>query len=122
MMNAGRVKHHLFNSIDQAKNTLLIVGYCSPETPGGKLRDGAEEIRLFGEMKPVRARIEIMDSFSAHADRHELLDFLKHQKGRLKSLFLVHGTLDRQEQFRDLLNKHGFDDVKIPQLGENFKL
>lgn len=122
MMNAGRVKHHLFNSIDQAKNTLLIVGYCSPETPGGKLRDGVDEIRLFGEMKPVRARIEIMDSFSAHADRHELLDFVKHQKGRLKSLFLVHGTLDRQEQFRDLLNKHGFNDVKIPQLGENFKL
>ncbi|PHN05608.1 MBL fold metallo-hydrolase RNA specificity domain-containing protein [Flavilitoribacter nigricans] len=122
MMNAGRVKHHLFNSIDQDKNTLLIVGYCSPETPGGKLRSGAEEIRLFGEMKPVRARIEIMDSFSAHADRNELLDFVEHQKGKLKTLFLVHGTIERQEKFRDMLNENGFGDVQIPQLGESIKL
>lgn len=122
MMNAGRVKHHLFNSIDQARNTLLIVGYCSPNTPGGKLRSGVDEIRLFGEMKPVRARIEIMDSFSAHADRGELLDFVKNQKGKIKSIFLVHGTIERQEKFRDMLNESGFDDVKIPELGENFKL
>ncbi|MCB0631661.1 MAG: MBL fold metallo-hydrolase [Saprospiraceae bacterium] len=122
MMNAGRVKHHLFNSIDNPKNTLLIVGYCSPETPGGKLRDGAHELKLFGEMKPVRARIEIMDSFSAHADRHELLDFVRNQKGKVHSIFLVHGTIDRQEAFQDLLNKHGFDQVLIPSLGESFKL
>lgn len=122
MMNAGRVKHHLFNSIDQPQNTLLIVGYCSPETPGGKLRDGAEEIKLFGEVKPVRARIEIMDSFSAHADRNELLDFVSNQKGRIKSIFLVHGTLERQEEFRELLNRNGFGEVKIPQLGESFEL
>jgi metallo-beta-lactamase family protein len=122
MMNAGRVKHHLFNSIDNPRNTLLIVGYCSPETPGGKLRDGADEIRLFGEIKPVRARIEIMDSFSAHADRTELLDFLRHQKGSVKSIFLVHGTIERQEAFQTLLHANGFEQVEIPQLGENFKL
>jgi metallo-beta-lactamase family protein len=122
MMNAGRVKHHLFNSIDQAKNTLLIVGYCAPNTPGGKLLSGVDEIRLFGEMKPVNARVEVMDSFSAHADRSELLDFVKNQKGRIKSIFLVHGTIERQESFRDTLNENGFGDVKIPELGENFKL
>lgn len=122
MMNAGRVKHHLFNSIDHERNTILIVGYCSPETPGGKLREGVQEIKLFGEIKPVRARIEIMDSFSAHADRNELLDFVRHQKGRVKSIFLVHGTLDRQEAFREMLNENGFPDVQIPVLGETVKL
>lgn len=122
MMNAGRVKHHLFNSIDQSKNTILIVGYCSPETPGGKLRSGVEEIRLFGEYKPVRAHIEIMDSFSAHADRNELLEFIKNQQDQVKSIFLVHGTINRQEKFRDMLNENGFDEVLIPELGENFKL
>lgn len=122
MMNAGRVKHHLFNSIDHPRNTLLIVGYCSPETPGGKLRAGVDEIRLFGEMKPVRARIEIMDSFSAHADRSELVEFVENQKGKVRSIFLVHGTLDRQEAFRETLQENGFDKVEIPQLGESFKL
>lgn len=122
MMNAGRVKHHLFNSIDNPRNTLLIVGYCSPETPGGKLRAGVDEIRLFGEMKPVRARIEIMDSFSAHADRSELVKFVENQKGKVRSIFLVHGTIERQEAFRDTLRENGYEKVEIPQLGESFKL
>ncbi|HHB52349.1 MAG TPA: MBL fold metallo-hydrolase [Saprospiraceae bacterium] len=122
MMNAGRVKHHLFNNIDNPKNTLLIVGYCTPETPGGQLRNGVEEIRLFGKMKKVKMDVVVMDSFSAHADRGELLDFLKNQKGHLKKLFLVHGTLDRQEDFKDLLEENGFQNVSIPTLGEVVKL
>lgn len=122
MMNAGRVKHHLFHNIENPANTFLIVGYCSPETPGGALRDGAKELRVFGEEKVVRARIEIMDSFSAHADRHELADFLSNQKGTLKQLFLVHGTLDRQEAFRELLQGRGIGPVEIPELGQVYEL
>lgn len=122
MMNAGRVKHHLFNSIDQERNTVLIVGYCSPDTPGGKLREGVEVIKLFGEFKPVKAEIEIMDSFSAHADRTEMLAFLKNQRATVRKLFLVHGTLDRQEKFRDLLAQNGFKSVEIPALGQSYTL
>ncbi len=122
MMNAGRVRHHLFNSIDQSKNTLLIVGYCSPDTAGGMLRNGIETIKLFGEVKIVRAEIEIMDSFSAHADRHEILDFIDNQKSGLKKLFLVHGELDRQKSFTSLLNKNGFPNVEIPKLGQEFEI
>jgi metallo-beta-lactamase family protein len=80
MMNAGRVKHHLANHIEDKKNTILIVGYCTPDTPGGILRSGAEKIKLFGEVKQVRADIEIMDSFSAHGDRDEMKDFIENQK------------------------------------------
>ena len=120
MMNAGRVRHHLFNSIDKKNSTILIVGYCSPETPGGRLRDGAASIRLFGEEKLVKARIEVMDSFSAHADRNEMLDFIHNQRGHVKKMFLVHGTLDRQEKFRDFLSERGFRDVEIPELGQEF--
>ncbi len=121
MMNAGRVRHHLFNSIDQEKNTLLIVGYCSPGTPGGMLRDGIEELKLFGEIKPVKMEIEIMDSFSAHADRNEILTFLENQKN-LKNLFLVHGVLKKQESFKDLLASNGYNQVQIPRLGQQFDL
>ncbi|MCB9280310.1 MAG: MBL fold metallo-hydrolase [Lewinellaceae bacterium] len=122
MINAGRVKHHVFNSIDDERNTILMVGYCSPDTPGGKLREGVTALKLFGEFKPVKAEIEIMDSFSAHADRMELLSFVKNQRGSVKKMFLVHGTIDRQEKFRDLLMENGFRDVEIPVLGETFKI
>lgn len=122
MMNAGRVKHHLFNSIENANNTLLIVGYCSPDTAGGILRSGKETIKLFGEWKDVNMNIEIMDSFSAHADRSEILDFIKNQKQTLRKLFLVHGVPDRQKRFRTWLFDRGFKKVEIPKLGATYEL
>ncbi len=122
MINAGRIKHHVSNSIENAKNTILIVGYCAPYTPGGALREGKEVIKLFGEEKQVRARVEVMDSFSAHADKLELLEFVKNQRNRVKEIFLVHGTLDRQRPFSEMLNDYGFEKVSIPSLGESFDL
>lgn len=122
MMNAGRAKHHLSNSIEYKKNTVLVVGYCSPETPGGKLRAGAEKIRLFGDEKKVNARIEIMDSFSAHADRSELLDFVKNQNRKLRQMFLVHGNYEKQKQFKGYLEKHRFKNIVIPSVGQEFTL
>jgi metallo-beta-lactamase family protein len=122
MMNAGRVRHHLFNSIDNKKNTLLIVGYCSPDTPGGILRQGVETLKIFGEVKFVKMDIEIMDSFSAHADRVEILDFIKNQQGRVRKIFLVHGEIERQEQLQTYMFDRGFKKVEIPELGETFDL
>lgn len=122
MMNAGRVKHHLYNSISQSKNGILIVGYCAPYTPGGILRSGADKITLFGQRLDVNAEIHIMDSFSAHADKNEMTDFLKNQKGYMRKLFLVHGTLDKQTAFKEHLESKGFENIFIPQLGESFRL
>ena len=121
MMNAGRVKHHLFNNIENKKNTFLIVGYCSPDTPGGMLKNGIESIKLFGEHKMVKADIRVMDSFSAHGDRNEMYDFIENQKS-VKKIFLVHGELDRQEKFRTFLNEKGFGDIEIPAEGDVFEL
>ncbi|MEM6964993.1 MAG: MBL fold metallo-hydrolase [Bacteroidota bacterium] len=121
MMNAGRIRHHIFNNIDNQKNTLLIVGYCSPDTLGGILRQGAEKVKLFGEWKVVNMDIEIMDSFSAHADRGEIAEFLKNQKN-LKELFLVHGEPERQKRFKKMLVKKGFKSVRIPRLAQEFGL
>lgn len=122
MMNAGRVKHHLFQAIENPKNTIMIVGYCTPNTPGGKLIDGKDKIRLFGQWKEVKAEVVIMNSFSAHADQFELLDFLRPQRKQLKKLFLVHGTLDRQQIFQQALEKFGITNVAIPTLGETYLL
>ena len=79
-------------------------------------------MRIFGEEKIVKAEIEVMDSFSAHADRHELADHISNQKDSIRKLFLVHGTLDRQEAFRIFLQERGFHGVEIPELGQEFEL
>jgi len=122
MMNAGRVKHHLANNIENPNNTLLIVGYCSPQTPGGQLRAGKTEIKLFGKEMAVKMDVKTMDSFSAHADRNEIVDFLKNQKDNLSKLFLVHGNYETQQEFKYMLYQHEFKDVQIPNLGNEITL
>jgi len=121
MMNAGRIKHHLFNSMENPKNGLLMVGYSAPYTPGGKIRNGAKSLRLFGEKRNMNMKVYSMYSFSAHADRREMYDFIKNQKS-LKKLFLVHGEYDTQKEFKTYLGKHGFNSVEIPKLKEEFEL
>ncbi len=121
MMNAGRVRHHLFHNIDHPRNTFLIVGYCAPDTPGGMLLNGIEAIKLYGERKIVRARIERMDSFSAHGDRNEMMDFIRNQK-RMQKMFLVHGEYETQIAFRALIQSEHKVDVQIPKLAQEFQL
>jgi metallo-beta-lactamase family protein len=122
MMNAGRIVHHVFNNIENPRNTFLIVGYCSPNTTGGQLRAGAKSLYVMGQNKQVVADIEIMDSFSAHGDRVEMSDYLKNQVGSVKKIFLVHGTIDRQEKWREYLMDQGFKDIDIPNLGDEVTL
>lgn len=122
MMNAGRVKHHLFNNIEDPRNTFLIVGYCTPDTPGGKLRSGATSLKIFNQVKEVKAGVEVMDSFSGHGDRDEMKDFIINQKKKLKKLFIVHGEYDTQQAWRSFLRESGFEHIEIPALGETVRL
>jgi metallo-beta-lactamase family protein len=122
MANAGRVKHHLANNIDNPDATILIVGYASPQTPAGQLRNGAKHLWLFGENKTVNARIEVMDSFSAHADYKEIMDVIANQKGKVKKMFLVHGDYDVQQAFQKTLYTEGFRHIEIPELGQVVQL
>jgi metallo-beta-lactamase family protein len=122
MMNAGRIRHHLFNNIENQRNTILIVGYCAPNTPGGQLREGAKSLYLMGKNLQVLADVEVMDSFSAHGDRAEMLAMIENQKNSVKKVWLTHGTLDRQEKWREYLMENGFGNVGIPGLGEEEQL
>ena len=122
MANAGRVKHHLANNMEKPSTTVLIVGYASPDTPAGQLREGAKAVRLFGDMVRVNCDVEVMDSFSAHADYKELLQFLENQRVGLKKLFLVHGDFDTQIIFKKYLNDNGFPRIEIPELGETVEM
>jgi metallo-beta-lactamase family protein len=119
MMEAGRIKHHLANSISDPRNTILAVGYCSPMTLGARILRGDKEVSIFGTIYPVNADVERIDSYSGHADYNEMIGFLDCQdKTRVRKLILVHGEYKAQQFFSERLKESGFENVMIPELGE----
>lgn len=123
MMNAGRVKHHLRNNLGDPNCTVLVVGYCSSGTLGAHLRNGEKSVFIFGKEIEVRASIEIMDSFSAHGDEDEMLQFLQPlDKQKLKTIFLVHGESEKRALFKDAVERAGFRNVVLPGLKQEFEL
>ena len=116
MADAGRVKHHISNSIENSRNTILFTGYCEPHSLGGRLIAGAKEVSIYGVQHEVHAEIGAIRSMSAHGDYEDLSQFLSSQDARkVKKLFLVHGEYDVQLQFKQRLIKKGFMDVEIPE-------
>ena len=91
MCEVGRVLHHLRHNIGDPRSTVLITGYQAENTLGRKLIDGMKEVRIFGDQVEVKAEIANLQALSGHADRDELLAWLKPMTPRLKKIFLVHG-------------------------------
>jgi metallo-beta-lactamase family protein len=90
---------------------------------GAILRDYPSTIKLFGKELKVRANIRIIDGLSGHADQNEMLRFLKNQSQvLLKQTFLVHGEYDRQVKFKDALTNAGYQNVMIPELGQEVSI
>ncbi len=117
MAEAGRVKHHIVHNIGDAANTILIVGYCEPLSLGGRLKNGAKEVGIYGVRYPVIAEVAVIGSLSAHGDYKDMLQWLACQDiNKVRKLFVVHGEYDVQQHFRDKLIKKGFRDVEIPAL------
>lgn len=117
MADAGRVKHHISNNIENSRNTILLTGYCEPRSLGGRLMNGDKEVKIFGVEHEVHAEIGSIRSMSAHGDYEDLSQFLACQDPKeVKRLFLVHGEYDVQQQFRLRLLKKGFTDISIPDM------
>jgi metallo-beta-lactamase family protein len=116
MAEGGRVKHHISNTIENSRNTILFTGYCEPTSLGGRLVAGATEVGIFGVAHEVHAEIGTIRSMSAHGDYEDLSQFLSCQDPRqVKKLFIVHGEYDVQLAFQQRLLKKGFQDVEIPE-------
>jgi metallo-beta-lactamase family protein len=116
MAEAGRVKHHISNNIESSRNTILMTGYCEPNSLGAKLQTGRKEVNIFGVLHEVNAEIGSIRSMSAHGDYEDLCQFLACQNPpQVKRLFLVHGEYDVQQDFKQRLIKKGFE-VDIPEL------
>lgn len=117
MAEAGRVKHHISNNIENSRNTILMTGYCEPNSLGGRLLAGNKEVNIFGVGHEVHAEIGSIRSMSAHGDYEDLSQWLACQDKKLvKKLFLVHGDYNVQQDFKERLIHKGFYDVEIPEL------
>jgi metallo-beta-lactamase family protein len=115
MMEAGRIKHHLANNIENPANTVLSVGYCAPNTLGARLLAQPDSISIFGQPKTLRAELYSIDAFSGHGDYEEMRNYLQCQdKERLQKVFLVHGEARAAEHYRKVLLDDGFKKVVIP--------
>ena len=116
MADAGRVKHHISNNIENTRNSIVMTGYCEPNSLGGRLIAGATEVSIFGVEHQVNAEIGSIRSMSAHGDYEDLSQWLACQDPRqVKQLFLVHGEYEVQQEFKRRLVKKGFLDVQIPE-------
>ena len=116
MADGGRVKHHISNTIESSRNTIVFTGYCEPHSLGGRLVAGAKEVTIFGVLHEVHAEIGSIRSMSAHGDYEDLSQFISKQNPReVKTIFVVHGEYEVQQAFRDRLIKKGFADVQIPE-------
>lgn len=123
MADAGRVKHHIKNNISNAKNTILLVGYCEPHSLGGRLMNGAKEVKIYSELYDVVAKVGSIRSMSAHGDYEDLMQFLACQTPDLvKQVFVVHGEAEVQDHFAERLRKKGFKEVHAPEMHESFDL
>lgn len=128
MCEAGRILHHLRNSIEDPRNCVLIVGYQAENTLGRKIVEKQETVKIFGETHALRAEVIVMDGFSAHADHDELVDFawrVNERGGKaLEKVYLVHGEQEKREALAESLRRSLGNGVSIvlPKRGDRFEI
>ncbi len=123
MCEAGRVVHHIANNISNANNTIMIIGYQAEHTLGRKLVERNPEVSIFGEAHTLKCEVAVLNSFSAHADKNELLEYFSpFDKSELKNIFLVHGDEDQSEKFAQALRENKFQNVAIPNRMDKFEI
>lgn len=123
MAEAGRILHHLKNNIEDPRNTILIVGWQAPHTLGRRIVEQQPTVRIFGEEYKLKAEVETINGLSAHADRGELLSWTSHLHPRPAHTFIVHGEEEASLSFAEALrHEQAFPAVKVPQMGQKFKV
>ncbi|MGQ9662528.1 MAG: MBL fold metallo-hydrolase RNA specificity domain-containing protein [Kiritimatiellia bacterium] len=118
MCTGGRIKHHLVNNIERNECTILFIGYQASGTLGRRILEGEKDVRIFGEMRKVRAKIEKINGFSGHADRNELMRWLSGLKLPPRRVFVVHGEPEAAQSFAALIKEEKGWDVAVPGFGE----
>jgi metallo-beta-lactamase family protein len=124
MCEAGRILHHLKNSITEKRNTVLFVGYQAENTLGRKILEGRPVVPIFGDDYRVKAKVVKIEGYSAHADRNGLLNWLKaaQEQGNPQKLFLVHGEVESAMALAEAAREQGVPEVYVPERGQAFDL
>ncbi len=120
MCEAGRILHHLKNSISDKKNVILIVGYQAQGTLGRRLVEKKKIVRIFGEEYKRRADVVVLNEFSSHADRGDLLNYAKNSGA--EKIFCVHGDPEQIEKFVQGLKELDRKEINVPERGDIFEL
>jgi metallo-beta-lactamase family protein len=122
MCEGGRILHHLKNNIQDPKNTILVVGYMAENTLGRKIAEKYPRVRIFGEEYSLNCEVVSLHSFSAHADKNELLQYVEQAKKNLRGVFLVHGEEKESQALKESIESLGIQNVIIPDRGEEVTL
>jgi metallo-beta-lactamase family protein len=122
MCEGGRVLHHLRHGIADGRNLVLLAGYQAENTLGRRIMDRHHEVKIFDDLIPLRAEVATLGELSGHADRTELMNWVKPVAGKLKGVFLVHGEPSAQDEFAKTLNQQFGLKVLCPTRGESFEL
>jgi metallo-beta-lactamase family protein len=122
MATGGRILHHLKYRVGDPANTVLFVGYQAPGTRGRSMLDGAETVRIHGEEVAIRARVEMIDSLSAHADRSELLDWTATFHKKPGHVYVTHGEPEAAESLAEALRTERGWNTTVPKHLEKFGL
>jgi len=122
MMEAGRILHHLANGISNPDNAVLVVGYQAHHTLGRKIVRGDKEVKIYGEPYPLRAEVIVMDEFSAHADRDELMTWYEGNRSQPKKVFLVHGDEKQSLALAETMEAKTSAKIEVPHLDQTFTL
>jgi metallo-beta-lactamase family protein len=121
MCEAGRIRHHLRFNLPRPDSTILFVGFQAQGTLGRTIADGAQRVRISGRDVAVRAQIRRIESYSAHADRSELIAWIEAREPIAGSLFLTHGESGAIEALRKAVQP-GIRSVLVPEIGEKYAL
>jgi metallo-beta-lactamase family protein len=125
MAENGRILHHLAQGASDLRNTILIVGFQAEHTLGRRIVEKRPKIKVFGDEIPLRAHVEVINGYSAHADQAELVEWLgalRATSPKLNRVLLVHGEPEAQDTLIDVLRRGGYENVQAPAIGEEITL
>ncbi len=122
MCESGRILHHLKHNISDPKNTVLIIGFQAPQTLGRRLVDRQPEVKILGTPVLLNAEVVVLNGFSGHAGRDDLLAALTPLVDTKRKVRLVHGDPDQAAALLSTLRERGFLDVEYPARGDSVTL
>lgn len=118
MCEAGRILHHLKNNIEDSRNTILIVSFNAANTLGRRIVEKNETVQIFGEKYNLKAEVAVMNAFSAHADKNELIDYASKTKSSVKEFFIVHGDENQSLALKKALEGKIKVKASVPYSGD----